>query len=314
MPALPFLSGPAERAWYTKIHHECNYLQGQEGNCDPQHLSVLHRFLPQGQTQQPDLNRLLVFDAAPRIEVEETGYGLRILAVRSGDAGTNLVRITNICMPNFSSFDGGPLIDPKGKRPGENVGYWVHWHVPINDTAHWKYSIAYRYDGPVDVEYQQRQFAFLEGGYTSKRNLDNRFLQDREEMKTRTYAGIGQYFQEHDKFAVESQGPISDRSTEFLGAADRAVILMRRQMLAAVEDVRANRDPLYVVRGEGRDPIEDMVVRSQALPASSPRAPARHSSARSDCRRSMIGWVSGSPKRQLYSITFGPVSVIMSPT
>ena len=58
------------------------------------------------------------------------------------------------------------------------------------------------------------------------------------------------------------------RSTEFLGAADRAVILMRRQMLAAVEDVRANRDPLYVVRGEGRDPIEDMVVRSQALPAS----------------------------------------------
>ncbi|MSQ51298.1 MAG: hypothetical protein EXR28_05365 [Betaproteobacteria bacterium] len=52
------------------------------------------------------------------------------------------------------------------------------------------------------------------------------------------------------------------------GAADRAVILMRRMMLAAVEDVRRGKDSLYVLRGFGRDPIKDMVVRSQPLPAS----------------------------------------------
>ncbi|MFM9968835.1 MAG: Rieske 2Fe-2S domain-containing protein [Burkholderiales bacterium] len=269
LPDLPFLRGPTDKAWYTKIHHECNYLQGQEGNCDPQHLSVLHRFLPQGDTHNSPLNELLAADAAPRIEVEETGYGLRILAVRAVDAGSNLVRITNIVMPNFSSFDGGPLVDPKGQRPKDNVGYWVHWHVPINDESHWKYSIAYRYDGPVDVAYQKNnQFAFLKGGYYSDRTLANRFLQDREEMKAKTYAGLGVYFQDHDKFATESQGAISDRSTEFLGAADRAVILMRRMMLAAVEDVRQGKDPLYVLRGEGLDPIEEMVVRSQPLPAS----------------------------------------------
>jgi phthalate 4,5-dioxygenase oxygenase subunit len=177
------------------------------------------------------------------------------------------VRITNIVMPNFSSFDGGPFVDPKRHALKENMGYWVHWHVPINDTAHWKFSIAYRYDGPVDVQYQKQQFSFLNGGYTSKRNADNRFLQDREEMKSTTYAGMGPYFQEHDKFAVECQGAISDRSAEFLGVADRAVILMRRMMLAAVEEVRQGRDPLYVVRGAARDPICDMVVRSQSLPA-----------------------------------------------
>lgn len=267
LPDLPFLRGPTDRAWYTKVHHDCNYLQGQEGNCDPQHLSVLHRFLPQGEAPQPDLNRALIADAAPRIEVEETGFGLRIQAIRAGDAGTNLVRITNIVMPNFSAFDGGPLVDPKRQRPVPNMGYWVHWHVPINDTQHWKYAVAYRYDGPVDVQYQQEEFAFLGAGYSSGRNEANRYLQDREEMRTQTYAGMGRYFQEHDKFAVESQGPISDRSTEFLGAADRAVILMRRMLLAAVEDVRQGRDPRYVVPDGAPDPIADMVVRSQTLPA-----------------------------------------------
>ena len=267
LPELPFFSGPQDRAWYTKIHHECNWLQGQEGNCDPQHLSILHRFLPQGESHQPALNSVLSADAAPRIETEETGFGLRILAIRAGEAGGSHVRITNIVMPNFSSFDGGPLVNPRANRITENMGYWVHWHVPINDTEHWKYSIAYRYDGPVDVPYQREQFAFLGGGYTSGRGLHNRFRQDREEMKTRTYAGLGPYFQEHDKFAVESQGAISDRSTEFLGTADRAVVQMRRMMLAAVEDVREGRDPRYVVRAGGHDPIAGMVVRSQALPA-----------------------------------------------
>ena len=267
LPDLPFLRGATDHAWYTKIHHECNYLQGQEGNCDPQHLSVLHRFLPQGESHQPDLNRLLVADAAPRIEVVETGYGLRILAIRAGDSGSNLVRITNIVLPNYSSFDGGPMLNPKTNRIVPNMGYWVHWHVPINDTAHWKFSIAYRYDGPVDAAYQDEEFAFLDSKYASGRGLHNRFLQDREEMKTRTYAGLGRYFQEHDKFAVESQGPISDRSTEFLGTADVAVMRMRRMMIAAVEDVKAGREPPYIVRDGAPDPIDEMVVRSQNLPA-----------------------------------------------
>lgn len=270
LPALPFLRGPRERVWSTKIHHECNYLQGQEGNCDPQHLSVLHRFLPQGESNeshQPDLNRLLVGDAAPRIEVQETGFGLRIFAVRAGDGGNNLVRITNIVLPNFSSFDGGPLVDPKKNRIVPNMGYWLHWHVPINDTAHWKFSIAYRHDGPVDRDYQRQEFAFLDDRYTSSRGLHNRFRQDREEMKSRTYAGLGRYFQEHDKFAVESQGPLSDRTTEFLGTADVAVARMRRMMISAVETVRSGGEPPYVLRAGDPDPIDEMVVRSQSLPA-----------------------------------------------
>ena len=41
---------------------------------------------------------------------------------------------------------------------------------------------------------------------------------------------------------------------------------------------------------------------------------ASHSAVMSDFRRIMIGCVSGSPKRQLYSSTFGvPSGAIMSP-
>ena len=37
LPALPFLAGKTDHAWYTKIHHECNYLQGQEGKQHDHH-------------------------------------------------------------------------------------------------------------------------------------------------------------------------------------------------------------------------------------------------------------------------------------
>jgi len=44
-PTLPFFDLPAEQVWATRIIKECNYLQGLEGDVDPQHLSFLHRFL-----------------------------------------------------------------------------------------------------------------------------------------------------------------------------------------------------------------------------------------------------------------------------
>ena len=63
----------------TKIYHECNYLQGQEGNIDPTHASYLHRRFSRRSTvtrqiQGTELSpqQLYSADAAPSIEVEET--------------------------------------------------------------------------------------------------------------------------------------------------------------------------------------------------------------------------------------------------
>ena len=81
----PFLA-PSGHVLVTKIFHECNYFQANEGNLDPSHVSYLHR---QGDVPQ-NLKRpvegsdgklplaLYEADMAPEIDVEETDYGVRI--------------------------------------------------------------------------------------------------------------------------------------------------------------------------------------------------------------------------------------------
>src|SRR3990170_6189494 len=45
LPDYEFLAVPEEQRTVTKILYSCNYLQGNEGNIDPVHLSFLHQFL-----------------------------------------------------------------------------------------------------------------------------------------------------------------------------------------------------------------------------------------------------------------------------
>ena len=59
-----------------------------------------------------------------------------------------------------------------------------------------------------------------------------------------------------------------DRSHEHLGTTDRPIILMRRQLLRAVEDVRSGRDPLFVERDGQANALQDLTVRANTLPAS----------------------------------------------
>ena len=265
VPALPFLTAPADRVWCTKIWNDCNYLQGNEGNVDPQHLSFLHRmFLPS--EILGDARIMYTIDVAPELLVEETGFGLRTYAVRDAGEGKHYVRISNFIMPNGSAFDGVPLVDPLQEAPRPNLGYQAHWHVPVDDTHHFKYVIVHRYDEPIDGTYFDRTIKDgLDKNYRGRRVAENRYEQDRDEMDTLAYAGLGLNFQDHDRFAIESLGPILDRSKERLGTTDAAVIVLRKQMLQAIEDVRSGREPRMSGR-DGSDPLHDLVVHSAQIP------------------------------------------------
>lgn len=268
LPTLPFLRAPLSSVWTWKLLHECNYLQGNEGNVDPQHLSFLHRFLhPLEEDRAFDASRpFWTADLAPRIEVEERPWGLRISAIRKTNGDGEYVRISNFIMPNCSSFLGSAVVDPKVEQIPESSYYHFHWHVPIDDESHWKYRIAFRTDGPVDKAYLDSLVqAGSAGTYDRERRRENRYLQDRGEMTSRTFAGLGFNFHDHDRFAVESQGRISDRTKEHLGATDRAVAAMRKQMLQAIDDVRAGRDPLLVERDPRADPFAGLVTSGQLL-------------------------------------------------
>jgi 5,5'-dehydrodivanillate O-demethylase oxygenase subunit len=62
-----------------------------------------------------------------------------------------------------------------------------------------------------------------------------------------------------DYDALVSQGRIYDRSgVEMLGQSDRGVILFRKMVLEAIEDVRQGRDPIGVLRGAENDKIIDL--------------------------------------------------------
>ena len=104
---------PAEQTWCTKIYHACNYLQGNEGNVDPQHLSFLHVAFGAQNSLDPAINDLIAGDVAPQLDIEETAYGYRIFAIRNVGSDKKLVRITNFIMPNSSAFDGVPLFNPR---------------------------------------------------------------------------------------------------------------------------------------------------------------------------------------------------------
>jgi hypothetical protein len=84
-------------------------------------------------------------------------------------------------------------------------------------------------------------------------------------MEHTTFLGMGFNFQNHDRFATESQRPISDRTKEHLGASDRNVTAMRRLLLQAIKEAQAGRAPLGATAGSA-DPLDGMVVVSKTVP------------------------------------------------
>ena len=80
LPNYEFLAAAPENRTVVKAFYECNYLQGNEGNMDPVHLSFLHQYLSEAQVARLRVvkevnatdNTLLAKDVAPTIEVEVT--------------------------------------------------------------------------------------------------------------------------------------------------------------------------------------------------------------------------------------------------
>jgi phthalate 4,5-dioxygenase len=261
LPDYEFLRVSEDHRFVTKIFHECNYLQSNEGNIDPVHLSFLHRNLEQsdfdrkrrvpGSETSP--NALYGADLAPTIEVEVTDFGLRIFTVRNIQDGQIYVRTSNFIMPNFTAF------------PGQTApyGYSVNWHVPIDDTSHWKFVIIFDREKPLQKELIQRGRNELTPDYHLMRNKSNRYMQDRASMRNQSFSGIGQNFQAQDACVIESAGAIQDRTREHLVSSDRAIVAARKLMLKSILDIRAGRDALHVVRDPAANEFSHIAVISE---------------------------------------------------
>jgi phenylpropionate dioxygenase-like ring-hydroxylating dioxygenase large terminal subunit len=239
-PPLPEFDAFAAPELYTfafKGFIDCNWLQALEVGIDPSHASFLHRFFEDedpargyGQqfrapTADPALpvTQILRDYPCPRIDVEETDYGLRIFAVRELDAANAHVRVTNLLFPQAIVI---PLSDDM---------ILTQWHVPIDDRRCWWYAIFFAFHEQVDKTRmrEQRLELYELPDYMPRKNRANDYGYDPEEQRALTYTGMGTDINVHDQWAVESMGAIQDRTTEHLGASDKAIIANRRLLLAA---------------------------------------------------------------------------------
>lgn len=97
----------------------------------------------------------------------------------------------------------------------------------LDGARRWRHDIVFRRSAPLEEKAIRRNREILDEltpDYRPKRNKANRYLQDRESMKSRSYSGVGRIFNVQDTAIVEGRGPIVDRSQEFLGSSDRAII------------------------------------------------------------------------------------------
>jgi phthalate 4,5-dioxygenase oxygenase subunit len=233
MPVFPefeWTAVPKTNRVVLKVREEANWLQAIEGAIDSAHSSLLHS----SATNPRRPSR----DTAPRIEVEETVYGLRYAAIRKPIQDPDrykYVRVTLFVAPFHC------LVPPKAYGS-------THIFVPIDDEHTWFYGVNFSADQPIDENEVRTRRGLVMGldldlNFRKTRTLENNYLQNREAMKAgKSFTGI-RGVPNQDMAVQESMGPISDRTKEHLGQSDAAIIRMRRRILGALSAFLAGEDP-----------------------------------------------------------------------
>jgi hypothetical protein len=146
--------------------------------------------------------------------------------------------VGSFILPDLFAFHGGPTMDE---------GYAVNWHVPVDDTSHWKYTFIFSRKRALDKERLQATRPKATPDYRPIQNKGNRYLQDRESMRGENYTGVDNT-QVQDLCVVEGQGAIQDRTKEHLMPSDVSIVVSRKMLLQAIRDVEEGREPPHVIR------------------------------------------------------------------
>ncbi len=239
LPDLDCFAAPEAYSFAWKGWWECNWLQALEVGVDPAHASFLHRFFEdeeedgggrygqQFRDRTGDMAQTAVFREydRPDIHVETTGYGLRLTTLRDLGDGRRHVRITNQVFPH------GIVIPISATM---NI---TQWHVPIDDENCYWYTLFTDYSAMVD---KARMRADRIGSctlpdYRSIHSRADNWGYDPAEQRLRTYTGMGEDINFHDQWAVESPGPVHDRTKENLGTTDAGIMAYRRILRRALK-------------------------------------------------------------------------------
>ena len=253
-PAFPDFDcfvAPDSHTFAFKGMIDCNWLQSLEVGIDPVHTSFLHRFFNDEDPSQAygkmfrdttrdsdmPMTQIMREVTRPRIEVDETDYGFRLVTLRQiSDASTH-VRVTNLVFPNAFMI------------PMSREMTISQWHVPIDDEKHYWYAIFTSFGAPVNKDQMrnQRLELYQLPDYIPNKNKSNDYGFDPHEQEHETYTGMGADINVHDQWACESMGAIQDRTKEHLGQSDKAITAYRRLLRAAIEQASKGERTLMVL-------------------------------------------------------------------
>jgi phthalate 4,5-dioxygenase len=245
---------PEERTFAFKGLWECNWLQALEVGIDPVHPSFLHRFLRDESTDgaygrqfrsasansEMPLTQIMREYSRPQIQLEDTDYGFRLVTTRELSEATTHYRITNLVFPNA-------IVIPMSAEMTI-----TQWHVPIDDTSCYWYSMFTSFGDVVDRTMMRNQR--LENQtlplYAPKQSRKSNWGFDPHDQKTRTYTGLGMDVNTHDQWAVESPGAIHDRSREHLGTTDVGIVKYRKLLMNGMRGMKDGKRAPFTLTAE----------------------------------------------------------------
>ena len=240
----PWAKSATTRVGIAKMHVAANWAQVLEGAIDSAHSSSLHssNIRPAKVAQTTADNKVMSrpsTDKAPRLQVQQTDFGMRYAAIRRPitNADTHdYVRITVFVAPLTV------LIPPN------NMYALAQLSVPMDDTNTMFYFLNFSETDGMEQEAFRKMLGAqvgidLDENYRKKRTFENRYLQDRKAMKLGDFTGI-HGIPTQDMAMWETMGGIADRSKELLGASDVAIVQFRRMMVEAVRAFRDGAPPI----------------------------------------------------------------------
>lgn len=227
MPEFPDLEWtrlPESHRHVSRHIQECNWLQGFEGGFDTSHLSFLH-----SGTADHDVRTV-----PSRYEVLPTDFGF--VAGTGREIGKGEISWTaNVMLMPFHKIIA-------------SVPAGAHVWAPMDDENTMLYSVDFQPSRPLTAEELERSRSYrgihtenIPGTDRAKANKDNDYLIDRRLQAGGTsYTGMkGLGIQ--DCAIQESMGPIADRTVEYLGVSDTAIIKIRKLLLQTLKDHAAGK-------------------------------------------------------------------------
>lgn len=249
-PDWPFAAVPDSNRLPQIAVVNCNFVQLMEGVVDSSHLSILHTVgLKSTDGVELDFAKKtnhMQFDAAPRLESEETEFGFHYVALRNNTInGEEVVeaRVAAYITPCF-------VLNPNGDL--------FFAFVPVNDERclffHVWWSETQKF-GEEPLCSQQLRFVGLDNETLAEFGMTrntcdlpdrpsrfNNFKQDRGAIRRGHFTGLPGFSQE-DAAVSMSGGPLRDRSKEMLSVADLAIVRMYKVLLANARSVQDGNEP-----------------------------------------------------------------------